>query len=222
MGTTPDELRQEADATRTHLTQTVDQLADRVSPPRVARRKAGAARDRLSTIKDKVMGTSGPGGPMAGEKVGEKVRGATEQLTQQAKEVPERLGDQAQQAPARIRAQTQGSPLAAGLIAFGAGMLTGALFPATPVEERMGREVRDRSEDLVQPLKETAQEAARNVREQLREPARQAASAVQESAEEAGRSTKEQAKESGREAGEEIRRTGRRTTGEAGREPEGP
>ncbi|MBZ4016276.1 DUF3618 domain-containing protein [Streptomyces purpurogeneiscleroticus] len=218
MGTTPDELRQEADATRTHLTQTVDQLADRVSPPRVARRKAGAARDRLSTIKDKVMGTSGPGGP----KVGEKVRGATEQLAQQAKEVPERLEGQAQQAPARIREQTQGSPLAAGLIAFGAGMLTGALFPATPVEERMGREVRDRSEDLVQPLKETAQEAAQNVREQLREPARQAASAVQETAEEAGRSTKEQAKESGREAGEEIRRTGRRTTGEARREPEGP
>lgn len=209
MGTTPDELKQEADATRTHLTRTVDQLAERVSPPRVARRKVGAARNRLVTIKDKVMGTSGSAGPQEGE----KTRGTVEKVAQQAKEVPARIGEQAQQAPERLREQTQGSPLAAGLIAFGAGMLTGALFPATPVEERVGQELRDRSEELVQPLKETAQEAAQSAKEELREPARRAATAVKETAGEAARSTKEQAQESGREAGEELRRTGHGPTG---------
>ncbi|GGX69117.1 DUF3618 domain-containing protein [Streptomyces minutiscleroticus] len=203
MGTTPDRLRQDTDTTRAHLAQTADQLAERVSPPRVVRRQAHAARHRLGSIKERVMGTVQSAAP------------SPSQLGDTVHDTAEQLGQQARQAPEQLRRQAEGNPLAAGLIAFGTGLLVGSLFPATPAEERMGQRVRERSGELVEPAKETLRESAQEITEELREPARQAASSVKDTAQEAARSTTRQARQSGQEGAQELRRTGEHTAEEA-------
>ncbi|WP_051855510.1 DUF3618 domain-containing protein [Streptomyces sp. NRRL B-1347] len=161
MGSTPDQLRQETEETRAHLSDSVDRLADRLSPPRVARRRASAVRARAATARDRVMGTA-------------------------------RAADPAGLA----HSQTRGSPLAAGAIAFGAGLLTGALFPPTGAETRVGQRVRDHADDIVAPVRETAREASREAGAQLREPAREAAASVKDTAQEAARTTSRRARTS--------------------------
>ncbi|MFS0697076.1 DUF3618 domain-containing protein [Streptomyces nitrosporeus] len=63
MGSQPDELKAEVEDTRAHPARDVDRLADRVAPGKVARRKAGAARHRLTGARERVMGAAG--GPPA-------------------------------------------------------------------------------------------------------------------------------------------------------------
>ncbi|WP_320778456.1 DUF3618 domain-containing protein [Streptomyces sp. CRN 30] len=205
MGATPDQLRQDADDTRADLARKADQLVERVSPPRVMRRQADAARARFDDVKEKVMGTARSVTPSP-SRIGDSMRETTEQIEQQARQVPE-----------QVRRRTEGSPLAAGLIAFGAGMLAGALFPATDTEERVGRRLREHSEELVEPAKETVKEATQEITEGMREPAREAASSVKETAQEAARSTTRQARRSGQEGAEELRHTGQQTAEEARR-----
>ncbi|GAA2248122.1 hypothetical protein GCM10010145_14170 [Streptomyces ruber] len=209
MGTTPDRLRQDTDETRARLAETTDRLVDRVSPPRVVRRRASAARARLGDVRERVMGTARSVTPSPSE-VGDTMRETTGQL-----------GRQARQVPGQVRHRTEGSPLAAGLIAFGAGMLAGAVFPATETEERMGERIREHSDELVEPAKETVRDAAQGITEGMREPAREAATSVKDTAQEAARSTTEQARRSGREGAEELRSTGQQTAEEARRRAEG-
>ncbi|WP_172383101.1 DUF3618 domain-containing protein [Streptomyces sp. MNP-20] len=171
MGPTPDRLKQEAEETRTHLSESVDRLAERLSPPRVARRRARAVRSRAEGVRDRVMGTA---------------RATTAQVGDTTGQVREQAG----QTPERMRARAQGSPLAAGMVAFGAGLLVGALFPPTAAEARVGQRVRDHSEELVAPVKDAARETGAD----LREPAREAVSSVKDTAQEAARSTARRAR----------------------------
>ncbi|GHE86884.1 hypothetical protein GCM10018785_63200 [Streptomyces longispororuber] len=177
MGPTPDELRQETEETRAHLSDSVDRLAERISPQRVVRRRASSARHRATAVRDRVMGTV----HTTASRTGGTVEDATGRVREQAGQVREQAG----QVPEQLRERTQGSPLAAGLIAFGAGLLTGALFPATSAEARVGRQVREHSPELLEPVKE----AVRGAGQELREPAREAAQAVKDTARDAARST---------------------------------
>ncbi|MFF9899680.1 DUF3618 domain-containing protein [Streptomyces longispororuber] len=174
MGPTPDELRQETEETRAHLSDSVDRLAERISPQRVVRRRASSARHRATAVRDRVMGTA--------HTTASRTGGTVEDVTG-------RVREQAGQVPDQLRERTQGSPLAAGLIAFGAGLLTGALLPATNAEARVGRQVREHSPELLEPVRETAREAVRGAGQELREPAREAARAVKDTARDAARST---------------------------------
>ncbi|MGX1886783.1 IS3 family transposase [Streptomyces sp. NPDC055287] len=100
-----------------------------------------------------------------------------------------READLAGKAPSQVKRQTQDSPLGAGLIAFGAGMLTAALLPTTEAEERAGQKLREHSDELLEPVKQTVVEAAQEVKEETREPAAQAVEAVKGTAEEAAEAT---------------------------------
>jgi uncharacterized protein YjbJ (UPF0337 family) len=91
-----------------------------------------------------------------------------------------------------IQQQTQGNPLAAGLVAFGAGMLLATLFPPTEAEQRAASAVQDR----VEPLKDQALEVGREVKDHLQESARESAQQVKETATEATQEVKQQAKSS--------------------------
>ena len=77
-----------------------------------------------------------------------------------------------------IFAKTQGNPLAAGLIAFGAGLLVSSLIPASQKE----REAADALKTAAEPLTTELTEAAKNVAEGLREPAQEAMENVKASA----------------------------------------
>jgi len=73
-------------------------------------------------------------------------------------------------APTQVRTKTQGNPLAAGLIAFGAGLLVSSLIPASQKE----REAADALKTAAEPLTTELTEAAKHVAEGLKEPAQEA------------------------------------------------
>lgn len=219
MGPTLDELRTDAEDRRAHLAHSVDALAERMTPRRVVRRKAGAVRHRVSGVKDRVMGTAQATTHGASESLGQ----ATGNITETAKEVGGRVGETVQQAPAQMKRHTQGSPLAAGLIAFGSGMLTAALLPTTETEERAGRQLREHSEGLLEPVKQTVAETAQEVKEEMREPAAQAVEAVKSTAQDAGEIAKDHAHNAGQATAQGLRQVGqdaaeqvRRTPGTSG------
>lgn len=211
MGTQPDELRHEVEDTRAHLAHNVNLLADRVTPRKVARRKADAAHHRLTGIKERVMGSANDAkssltdtahgvadtsGRAAGN-VSDTVKGATGQVA-----------DAAQQAPTRIKQQTQGNPIAAGIIAFGAGMLAATLLPVSKAEEQVGEQVREHSDELLQPAKQVAQGAAQDIKEGLRQPATDAMESVKSTAQEAAQTSKEHAQSAGQHTTRNLREVG--------------
>ena len=73
-------------------------------------------------------------------------------------------------APAQLKTKTQGNPLAAGLIAFGAGLLVSSLIPASQKE----REAADALKSAAEPLTTELTDAAKHVAEGLKEPAQEA------------------------------------------------
>jgi hypothetical protein len=81
-----------------------------------------------------------------------------------ASDAGEKVGDIAgsvthgvQQAPQMIAQQTRGNPLAAGMIAFGVGLLTASLLPTPQIMQRTGERIRDNAADVLEPLAEPAQ-----------------------------------------------------------------
>ncbi|MEU3723941.1 DUF3618 domain-containing protein [Streptomyces sp. NPDC031705] len=216
MGTTPDELRTDVEYRRAHLARNVDLLADRITPRNVARRKVGAVRERVSGVKERVMGTAHD----AAQGTSGGLRQATDTVTETAKEIGGGVQETVQQAPAQIKRQTQGSPLAAGLMAFGAGMLAAALLPTTEAEERAGQQLRDHSDQLLEPVKQTAVEAVQEVRDELREPVAEAVDSVKGTAQEAVTTTTEHAQSAGQETAAGLRQVGQDTAAEV-RDPGG-
>ncbi|MEU4728890.1 DUF3618 domain-containing protein [Streptomyces sp. NPDC023588] len=218
MGATPDELRTDAEYRRAHLARTVDALAERMTPRRVARRKADSVRHRVSGVKERVMGTAHDTAHDASESLSQ----ASDSITRTAKEVGGTVSETLQQAPSQVKQQTQGSPLAAGVMAFGAGMLAAALLPTTEVEERAGRQLREHSGEVLEPVKQTVVEAAQEVREEMREPAAEAVAAVKSTAQEAAETTKEHAQSAGQETADGLRQVGQDAAAEVRRPTAGP
>jgi hypothetical protein len=174
---------------------------DHSRAPDGAREKAAAA---LDTAGSAVRDTAG------GDRVQGKASGAVDTVRDKASEaagsVRETAGEVAervQRAPATARRQTQGNPIAAGLIAFGAGLLAASLLPATELERRAGRQVRDHADELIEPVREPLTEATHD----LGDSARQAASAVAGTAKDAARTTAQSARSTAQDATVEVRDT---------------
>jgi len=70
------------------------------------------------------------------------------------------VSDTAQSAPAAVRKQAPGNPLAAGLVAFGAGLVGAALIPASEKEQQAAIEVMDKAQPLQQQVSDVAKDAA--------------------------------------------------------------
>ncbi|MFJ4862353.1 MULTISPECIES: DUF3618 domain-containing protein [unclassified Streptomyces] len=210
MGTTPDELRTDVEYRRAHLARNVDLLADRMTPSKVARRKVDSMRDHVSGVKERVMGTAQD----AAHGTSGGLHHAADSMTETAKGVGSSVQETVQQAPAQIKRQTKGSPLAAGLMAFGAGMLAAALLPTTEAEQHAGQQLREHSDELLEPVKQTALHAAQEVREELKEPLAEAVDSVKGTAQEAVSTTTEHAQSAGQETADELRRVGQDTADE--------
>ena len=84
-------------------------------------------------------------------------------------------------APEALRRQTQGNPLAAGLIAFGAGLLVSSLIPETEREQKLAEGIQPLVSDVVG----EARQAASAVAQELKEPAEQAVQDVKDVAQQA-------------------------------------
>lgn len=216
MGTTPDELRSEMEARRAHLAHNVDLLADRVAPGRIARRHVHAARKRLTDVKERVMGTASntPSSATAhaqARQVGDAAGQPTEHVSSTASRPSGQKPEPAHQAPAHAHRGTQGDPLAAGIIAFGIGMLAGTLLPVSEAAQRVGSQLREHADDLVQPLKEAANEAVQTAKQELREPAQEALQSVESTAQEAVETTKNSARHAAEETADGLKQNERDT-----------
>lgn len=162
MGTRTDELKAGIDSTRADLTDTMNELGERVSPKRVVARRTDKVRQKVAGMREAVMGAA------------DGARTAV---------------DAAGQAPRNVAGSAQGNPLAAGLIAFGAGLLAASVLPASNAEQRAATQVLDPA----QPAIDQAGAAARELVGDLKESVAGAAQEVRSTAADAAGSVKDQA-----------------------------
>jgi Protein of unknown function (DUF3618) len=188
VGQRSDEIREDIERTRGDLSTSLDVLGDRVSPRRAAQRSVSGIRGRFTSVRETVMGSPGSSSGMPGSMSSAADRGR--ELRDPAGDAASGAVEQFRDAPDTMRENVAGNPLAAGIIAFGAGLLVGSIIPPTEAEKRMAPSLAD---DL-QPAVERAKDAALEAKSELQESARDAAGQVKEHASAAAQDVKEQAK----------------------------
>jgi gas vesicle protein len=165
----PDQIRAQIETTRSNLSDDVNALADQVNPKNVVRRQTDKVTGAFGSAKDHVMGTASGVGDSAGNTL-------------------HSAGDLAAGAPTQVKQRTQGNPVAAGIIAFGAGLLISSLIPASERERDAAATLKDKAEPLTEQAKDVAKEAAGH----LQEPAQQAVQSVKDTATDAAITVKDE------------------------------
>lgn len=175
----PDQIRADIERTRAELSYNVDTLGDTVNPKNIASRQVDRVKDRARTFRDSIMGS--PDDPHD--------QGSAGDLQSAMSGKASAVGDAVSNAPSMAKEKTRGNPLAAGLIAFGAGLLISSLIPASRKEQQAVSDLQDNLEPLKQQVTDVAKEMADN----LREPAQQAAESIKSVATDAADNVKGQA-----------------------------
>jgi hypothetical protein len=203
----PDEIRADIERTRAALSDDVDDLAESVKPKNVAGRQVGKVKEAASNLKDRVMGsddddysgsavgTVGDKASSAKDAVADKAYAAKDAVTDKAYAARDTVGEKAseageavRQAPARLKRRAQGNPLAAGVVAFGLGMLVSSLIPSSEKE----REAVSQLQENLEPVKQKAAEVAKDVGESLKPAAQEAAESVKTTAQEGVETVKQE------------------------------
>ena len=170
MSENPDVIRADIEATRARLGTNVDAVADKVTPSHIVQRQTDKVKENVKDavfgVKEKVMGVA--------EDTADNVHSATGSAGAHVSDA----GAAVAAAPAQLKTKTQGNPLAAGLIAFGAGLLVSSLIPASQKE----REAADALKTAAEPVTAELTEAAKHVAEGLKEPAQEAVENVKATA----------------------------------------
>ena len=143
MSNDPEQIRREIERTRSELSDNVNALGDKVNPGSIAKRQVGRVRGAATSVKDAVLGSASDAADTAGSAAGT-------------------VGDAVADAPGAVARRAQGSPIAAGLIAFGAGLLVSSMLPASRVEQQAAEAVKDTAQPLVDDLTDTAKQVAEN------------------------------------------------------------
>jgi uncharacterized protein DUF3618 len=197
MAEEPDVIRDDIEMTRARLAHDVDRLADKTSPSRMAQRRWQGTKSKVRGLSERVMGTA--------RDTGGSARDTASTVKDKASNAAGEVADQVRQAPEMLTRQTQGNPIAAGLIAFGAGMLVASLLPATTIERQAGQALREHGSDLVEPVRQPLTESAQQLGSDLGDRAKEAAGAVRDTAKDAAQTTAESTKDSARQAAAEVR-----------------
>ena len=180
----PDEIRADIERTRAALSNDVDELAETVKPQNVARRQVDKVKEAASSVKERVMGSDDDYSDSTVGTVADKAYAARDTVSEKASEAR----DVVSRAPTTVKQKAQGNPLAAGVIAFGLGMLISSLIPST---ERERQAVSQLQENL-EPVKEKASAVAKEVAGSLKEPAQEAAQSVKTAATEGAENIKQE------------------------------
>ena len=165
-GNDPDEIRAEIERTRMDLSDNVNALADTVNPAHVAKRQADKVKGAVLGTKDKVVSSVMGGASSAADSA-------------------HAAGDAVTNAPSRLTQQASGAPLAAGLIAFGLGLLGGSLLPASSAEKQAADKVKHAATPVLS-------DAAKDVASNLQQPAQHAVDAVKHTATDAVETVKDE------------------------------
>jgi gas vesicle protein len=174
MSENPDAIRADLEATRARRGTNVDAVADKVTPSNIVHRQTDKVKDAVFGVKEKVMG--------AADHASGGVHSATSSAGSTIGDAGSAIGD----APHKAAVKTQGNPLAAGLIAFGAGLLVSSLIPPSQKE----REAADALKTAAEPVTTQLTEAAKDVAQGLKEPAQEAMENVKATATDAAEHVK--------------------------------
>jgi gas vesicle protein len=172
MSENPEVIRADIEQTRRRLGYDVDAVADKVTPSHIAHRQSEKIKGAVSGVKDRIMGTA--------EDTADSARGALSDA-----------GDAVGHAQQRVAQKAKGNPLAAGLIAFGAGLLVSSLIPPSEKEQDLAQTLKEKAEPMTQQLSSAASEAASH----LKQPAQEALQSVKETATEATENVKQEAQD---------------------------
>jgi len=185
MGESTEGLTTQIEGTRAALASDLDALQERVSPHAIMKRRKAAARDRMRSVKTRVMGTAPHDRSSASSVSGaaDTVRGTAQEAVSTAEE------------------KVVGSPLAAGLVAFGAGMVIAAVLPSTDAEARVSQGVADAAKEYAQPVVDEAKSMGQELGEQMKQSATAAAQDVKDTA----RQSAERVQEEGSSAVQSVR-----------------
>jgi cell division septum initiation protein DivIVA len=186
MGQSTEELSSEIAQTRTSLSSDLDALQDRVSPSAIVERRKAAARSKVRQVRQRVMGTVHDARNTTASgmsSAGGSAQGAVESARDTAQE------------------KYDGAPLAAGLVAFGAGMVLASLIPASEKEAVAAGKVLDAAKEQGQPLLEEAKGQAQQVAQQAGQAATEALQEVKDTAAEGA----DRVRSEGQSAAESVR-----------------
>ena len=185
----PDEIRADIERTRAELSYNVDSLADTANPKNIANRQVYKVKGAVSGVKDRIFGSDDD--PYDDGRLGDTKTALADRAAGVQAGVQDRasaVGDAVSSAPRRAKEGTRGNPLAAGLIAFGVGLLISGAIPSSQKEQRAVSDLQEKLE----PLKEKATETAKEMAENLREPAQQAVESVRATATEGVQNVKDE------------------------------
>jgi gas vesicle protein len=163
----PEEIREDIERTRENLGGDVDAIADRVSPSNIAHRQTEKIKGSVRRAKDTVMGSV------------ESAMGSVGSAGEDA-------GGKLYDAPGTVANKARGNPMAAGLIAFGAGLLLSSLVPGSEKEREMVHTLKEKAE----PLTEELTSAAKDIAADMKEPAAEAVESLKASARDSAESLK--------------------------------
>lgn len=181
MSENPDAIRADIEQTRQRLGYDVDAVADKVTPSHIAHRQTEKVRGAVSGVKDRIMGTA------------EDTTDSLSDAADSARGALSNAGESMGQAKQKVTRKAQGNPLAAGLIAFGAGLLVSSLIPPSQKEQELAQTVKEKAEPVTQQLSDAASEAASH----LKQPAQEAVQSVKETATESAQNVKQEAQDQG-------------------------
>jgi hypothetical protein len=195
VGETPEELRVRAEVQRAELSRDLEAIGDRISPGRMLERRRASIRQRVHRAREAVMGTA--------DSATDQVRSGVEQARSRVGEAVAGTGDRISDTPDAIRRQTEGNPLAAGLIAFGAGLLVASVIPSSKREEQAAQRIQPQLAQVADEVRGSVKEVA----DELRPAAQEAVQEVKESAKEAAESVKEEASDRASQVAAEATQT---------------
>jgi hypothetical protein len=174
MGQSTEELNSQIEETRQRMASDLDTLQDRVSPSAIVERRKQAVRGGISSMRDKVMGTASS---------------ATDSMSGAVSGTGSNVASTAQD-------RFDGAPLAAGLVAFGAGVVVASMLPASRVEAEAAHRVVETAKEQGQPLLDQARAAGEEVVGHVRESATDSAQQVKQSAQESAQTVTDEAQSS--------------------------
>jgi len=181
MGQSTEELTSQIEDTRQRMATDLDTLQDRVSPSAIVARRKRAVRDSFTSVKHKVMGTA--------HSAKDSVASAASSATDSASEAGSQLASTAEE-------RFEGAPLAAGLVAFGTGVVLASMVPASRMEAEAAHRAVEAVKEHGQPLLDDARSAGEEVAENVKRSAMESVQQVKESAQQSAETVSGQAQAS--------------------------
>ncbi len=235
MSDNPEVIRAEIERTRAALSENVNELVDEANPKNIAKRKVNRVKEATLGVKDKIMGSDPHTGRTSHSGIGDRASSAQSALGDKASSAQSAVSGAASSAqsavtdaassaqsavssaantvsgavssaPQQLKSRTSGNPLAAGLIAFGAGMLVSSLLPSSQKELQAVEGIKEN----IEPVKQQVTEMARDTAQSLQEPLQEAAQSVKATAQDAVQNVKDEGTSAASDVKQDVQESGQR------------